>query len=155
MENFLLNKGSWLALGFLFLVVVFSLAVVLVGRTNAPQSANALAGSDAKLTSVDATSFAQSLSNQKIIIDVRTPAEFQEGHISNAVNLDFYDANFKQRLSEMDRTSSYAIYCRSGNRSEQTLALMRSLGFADVTDLQGGVIAWERGGGKLCIGVSC
>jgi rhodanese-related sulfurtransferase len=52
-----------------------------------------------------------------VILDVRTPAEFAEGHIDRAVNLDVQSRDFEKRLRTLDRNKSYLVYCRTGNRS--------------------------------------
>lgn len=79
-----------------------------------------------------------------VILDVRTPEEFAEGHLEGAVMIDFYNDNFADQLAELDPDVPYLLYCRSGNRSGQTAALMTTLGFSDVADINGGVIAWSE-----------
>ena len=88
--------------------------------------------------------------DERIIIDVRTSKEYDDGHIKGARNIDFYSENFAFDMEELDKSAKYSIYCRSGNRSGQALVLMESLGFEDVIDLDGGVVAWERAGETLC-----
>lgn len=84
------------------------------------------------------------------VIDVRTPEEHRAGAIfPDAKLIDFYAADFQTQLSELDKNQPYLIYCRSGNRTGQTLAIMKSLGFMEVHDLKGGKNAWERDGRKL------
>jgi rhodanese-related sulfurtransferase len=80
------------------------------------------------------------------VIDVRTPEEFGEGHISGATMIDFYAPDFADQIGKLDRDQRYLVYCRSGNRSGQTTALMAELGFERVADLDGGVIAWSAAG---------
>jgi len=80
------------------------------------------------------------------VLDVRTPEEFDSGHLEDAVNIDFYEAAFADEIAQLDRDASYVLYCRSGNRSGQTLALMRELGFTDVHDVAGGIVAWSEAG---------
>lgn len=70
-----------------------------------------------------------------IIIDVRTPEEFNSGHLEGAVNLDVTDAGFDARIAALDPAASYIVYCRSGNRSAQAAARMRTAGLGDITDL--------------------
>jgi rhodanese-related sulfurtransferase len=72
-----------------------------------------------------------------MIIDVRTPSEFDEQHLDGAVNINLQADDFVDRISELDRNGSYAVYCRSGNRSAEAVAAMRTLGFTDVTDYGG------------------
>lgn len=88
--------------------------------------------------------------NERTVIDVRTAAEFNDGHINGSKNIDFYSTSFTNELNELDKNAPYLIYCRSGNRSKQALYIMESLGFTDVLDLAGGVIAWEENDNILC-----
>lgn len=85
-------------------------------------------------------------SNDPVIIDVRTPAEFAEGRVEGAVLIDFYESDFADRIAELDRSGSYVIYCRSGNRSSQARNLMADLGFVDVADIDGGIVGWVEAG---------
>ncbi len=78
-----------------------------------------------------------------IILDVRTPEEFADGHLEDAVMIDFYEPDFADRLAELDPDQPYLLYCRSGNRSGQTTAIMKELGFSDVADVDGGILAWS------------
>ncbi|HSM65560.1 MAG TPA: rhodanese-like domain-containing protein, partial [Ilumatobacteraceae bacterium] len=81
-----------------------------------------------------------------VILDVRTPEEFAEGHIDGAVLVDFYDADFADQLAALDPDVPYLVYCRSGNRSGQTLPLMQQLGFGSAVDVGGGILAWADAG---------
>lgn len=81
-----------------------------------------------------------------VVLDVRTPEEFAEGHIENAVMLDFYRDDFADRLAELDPTTPYVLYCRSGNRSGRTLQMMADLGFDTVYNVDGGIISWLDAG---------
>lgn len=80
------------------------------------------------------------------VIDVRTPEEFGAGHLDGATMIDFYADTFADEISELDPDETYLVYCRSGNRSGQTAAMLAELGFAQIYDLDGGVIAWEADG---------
>jgi phage shock protein E len=70
-----------------------------------------------------------------VLLDVRTAEEFADGHLDGAVNLSILDADFLDRVAQLDRSVSYGIYCRSGNRSAAALEAMRELGFTDLVDL--------------------
>ena len=78
-----------------------------------------------------------------VILDVRTPEEFAEGHIENAVNIDFYADAFPDELDGLDRNRTYLIYCRSGGRSGSTTKMMKELGFKDVYNMEGGINSWR------------
>lgn len=80
--------------------------------------------------------------DSRTLLDVRTPAEYAEGHLRDAVNADMSDPGFATWLADQPRDAAYAIYCRSGNRSGQVAAQMRELGFTDVVDLDGGIVDW-------------
>lgn len=81
-----------------------------------------------------------------VILDVRTPAEFSGGHLSDATNLDFEDPAFQERLGRLSKDATYVVYCRTGNRSADASGLMRDRGFTRVYDVQGGIVAWQEAG---------
>lgn len=81
-----------------------------------------------------------------VVLDVRTPEEYEEGHLEGAVLVDFYAADFADQLGQLDPNVPYLLYCRSGNRSGQTRAMMADLGFTDVADVEGGITAWAAAG---------
>lgn len=83
------------------------------------------------------------------LIDVRTPKEFNEGHINKAKNIDFFDTNFLAKMSELNKDAPLYIYCRSGNRSGKAAAKLKELGFKEVYDLKGGVLDWKKNDLKL------
>ena len=80
------------------------------------------------------------------VIDVRTPEEYEEGHIEGAVLIDLSSDTFTDRVAELDPDQEYLVYCRSDNRSGQAVAIMRDLGFERLWDLDGGVIAYAAAG---------
>ena len=77
-----------------------------------------------------------------IIIDVRTPEEFAEGHIEGAINIDFQSENFRGQIGELNRNNKYLIYCRSGNRSRGALDVMVEIDFREVYHLSAGIMKW-------------
>ncbi len=74
------------------------------------------------------------MSTVTAVIDVRTPAEFSEGHLEGAVNIDWQDPSFADQVSQLAKDGTYVIYCRSGNRSGQAIEAMTSMGFTDLTN---------------------
>ena len=76
-----------------------------------------------------------SLTPASVVIDVRTAAEFAEGHVQGAINLDVESGAFQAKLSSLDKTVGYALYCRSGRRSAIAAELMATAGFTEVRDL--------------------
>jgi len=81
-----------------------------------------------------------------ITLDVRTPGEFNEGHIEGALLVDFQSGNFENEIASLDKSKTYAVYCRSGNRSGQAVKVMSDAGFTDLYNLDGGVIGWANAG---------
>lgn len=93
-----------------------------------------------------AASTIESPPDDLVILDVRTAEEFAEGHVEGATMLDFYRDDFAEELAQLDRDVPYVVYCRSGNRSGQTLELMRELGFTSVEEVDGGIVSWVDAG---------
>lgn len=81
-----------------------------------------------------------------IVLDVRTSEEFEAGHLEGAMMIDFYAPDFAEQLADLDPNQPYLLYCRSGNRSGQTTAIMERLGFTNVADIDGGIVAWGEAG---------
>jgi rhodanese-related sulfurtransferase len=74
------------------------------------------------------------------MLDVRTPREFVAGHIQGATDVDFENPNFSSEIEKLDKTKPYFVYCRSGNRSGQAVAVMKKQGFQKIIELRGGIV---------------
>lgn len=72
-----------------------------------------------------------------ILLDVRTPEEFEAGHLQGAMNYNVEDGTLEAALSSLDSSESYNVYCQSGRRSAIAIALLNQSGFSRVTDLGG------------------
>ncbi len=95
-------------------------------------------------TSLDPTTFKSLLEDKKgILLDIRTPQEYADDQIDNAVSLDFYSSNFEKKLEELDKNLPYFIYCRTGSNTKVVLETMQKAGFKEVFGLKGGLLAWE------------
>ena len=81
-----------------------------------------------------------------VVLDVRRPVEFSEGHLENAKNIDFFGADFADQLKKLDPEKPYLVHCASGGRSTKALEQMRELGFVKVYHLDGGMKAWLEAG---------
>jgi phage shock protein E len=106
---------------------------------------NAISGIST-MSAVDAAAITDDPPEGLVVLDVRTPEEFAEGHLDGAVLVDFYDADFAEQLAALDPDVPYLVICRSGNRSGQTLGIMEQLGFTSAADVDGGIIAWAGAG---------
>ncbi len=82
-----------------------------------------------------------------VVIDIRTSEEHAAGYIAptNLV-MDYYAPDFKDRLAKLDKDASYLLYCRSGRRTGAALQAMKELGFKDIHDIAGGLVAWTAAG---------
>ncbi len=125
-----------------FLAAVLTMVVLLGACTGSTATDTNL-----KLSSVDEVAeFTASPPNDLVVLDIRTPEEFAAGHLAGAINIDYYAADFEAKLSELDLTVPYVMYCNSGNRSGNALPLMDSMGFEEVYELDGGIQAWYTAG---------
>jgi phage shock protein E len=79
---------------------------------------------------------------QAILIDVRTPEEFNAGHIQKALNINFFDENFIEQIQELPTDKPLYIYCRSGKRSLNASKALSQLGL-EVVNLEGGFNAYS------------
>lgn len=77
------------------------------------------------------------------MIDVRTPEEFNSGHIAGAINIPVQELS--ERLSEVPDDKEIVVYCRSGNRSATASDILTNGGYEGVYDM-GGIIAWQQAG---------
>ena len=83
------------------------------------------------------------------LLDVRTPEEFDEGHIAGATLVDANESDFLEKaLDVLDANRPVAVYCRSGRRSARAASWLSAKGYK-VTNLDGGVIAWQDAGKTL------
>jgi rhodanese-related sulfurtransferase len=76
-----------------------------------------------------------------VLVDVREPYEFAEGHVPGAVNIPL--ASLGGRLKELDPTAETIVICRSGHRSATAAKLLKRAGFTDVHNVRGGTMAWR------------
>jgi rhodanese-related sulfurtransferase len=78
-----------------------------------------------------------------IVLDVRTPDEFSEGHIAGAINVDYNSGGFRTELAGLDKKKTYIVYCRTGRRSTDAVRIMKEMGFTDLLRINGDVIRWK------------
>lgn len=88
-----------------------------------------------------------------IVIDVRTTEEHSDNHVKNSMNIDIYKSDFKEKISKLDKSKIYKLYCRTGNRSGQALKLMQNMGFENVENL-GSVSQAAKKLNRTCEGLS-
>jgi phage shock protein E len=83
-------------------------------------------------------------SKEFVILDVRSPEEYSDSHIANAVNINYNSRSFQNELEKLEKNNKYLVYCRSGHRSSNAVKVMKNLGFTDLYNLTGGIQKWKR-----------
>ena len=95
---------------------------------------------------MSATEFSQKIDKKgQILLDVRTPSEYESGHLANSINIDWNGSDFDQQISKLDSKEAVYIYCLSGGRSHTAAEKMRSKGFT-VYEMEGGILQWRKAG---------
>ena len=106
--------------------------------------------STAGAINMDVVEFSKKIAEPGVLIlDVRTPGEVAEGFIEGARMIDFQGGSFETEIESLDKNATYAVYCRSGNRSGQAVKIMQDAGFFNLYNLEGGVIDWANQGMPL------
>lgn len=124
--------------------VILLITVLLMNNSSEPTK-------DILFETVSASEFNSSLDEDSVILDIRTPEEYALGRIEGSKNIDFYSPDFSSKLDELDKDAEYKIYCNSGNRSKSAMGIMKSLGFTNVVELDGGIQDWAAFGLDTCI----
>lgn len=81
-----------------------------------------------------------------VVLDIRTPEEYNEVRLDGAINVDYYATDFADQLDTLDKNNPYVMYCRSGNRSSDAVETMKDLGFTEVYEIDGGIVNWYEAG---------
>lgn len=82
-------------------------------------------------------------SNNEVILDVRTPEEFGEGHIKDAILINFHDDDFTAQVNQIDKQLPVYVYCASGVRSDKAASILKEEGFKEVYVLKKGLNEWR------------
>ena len=83
------------------------------------------------------------------LVDVRTPEEYEEGHIDEFQNIDFLSDTFLEDIKKLDKNKPVIVYCKSGGRSERCSKLLVEKGFTKIYDLEGGITKWKSEGNEV------
>ena len=105
-------------------------------------------GEAAKIQTIRSQDAKALLDQQKdvVVLDIRTPGEFNAGHLANAQHLDFYESDFAQKLKALDPKTPYLVYCAVGGRSREAVRMMQQMGFQQVYDATEGFAALKNAG---------
>ncbi|WP_298363348.1 rhodanese-like domain-containing protein [uncultured Lutibacter sp.] len=120
---------------------IFFIAVISFGCKN-PKPSKTVTQSGI-INVVTPIEFKDKIQNNTLI-DIRTPREFEQGHIAGAININLYDKSFLEQIAKYDVSKPIFIYCRSGSRTSSASKKIANLGFTQIYDLQGGISNWYR-----------
>ncbi len=98
---------------------------------------------------VDPVEFQKLIDEGGVVLDVRSPGELAEGSIKGYTQINFFEGSFKAEIEKLDKSKTYLVYCRSGNRSGQACAIMDGMGFENLYNLNGGIGAWNSSIGVI------
>ncbi len=81
-----------------------------------------------------------------VVLDIRTPKEYEEGHVKDALNINFKSSGFAGEVAKLDKGKTYVVYCRSGNRSGKSMPVLKRQGLGKVYHIHKGFKDWKASG---------
>jgi rhodanese-related sulfurtransferase len=141
-----LHQNNVLMKYVLFLMLLTATTIGCDAQTKQP--AGQSVSSQSATRDVNAKEFHELMHGRKecLVIDVRTPQETAAGVLPGALKININDAAFDQQVSRLEREKPVFVYCRSGARSSSAMQKMKAMGFKEVYNLAGGIMAWQRAG---------
>lgn len=126
--------------------VVVSLFTVSCGNSQNQTPETAIASTEV-IVNVDAKTFGElSVSQPGTILDVRTPEEWAEGTLKDAVKINYQGDNFESEVESLDKNAPVYVYCKRGGRSSSAADILKEKGFSKVYNLDGGITSWQENG---------
>ena len=117
---------------------VLSLLILFLGLTSC------LKNQSEGVQVLDVAKYEQKMTQPDVqLIDVRTPEEFAEGHLENAINMDINGDNFDASVASLDKEKPVMVYCKAGGRSAKAATKLKEMGFKSISDLDGGITNWN------------
>jgi len=128
------------------ILLLASLFVLGINFSSSQTNQNSKQQSPVGKISVD--EFEQKLNSTKNaqLVDVRTPEEYVKGHVKGAKNINWNGKDFETEINTLDKNTPVFVYCLGGGRSAAAAAKMKELGFKEIYDMQGGMMAWNNSG---------
>ncbi len=126
------------------ILIVFAVSTVSAQTTQPASTAGSVSANSPALLRPKLFKKQFEKAKNKVLIDVRTPEEFAEGHLRKAQNIDYQNDNFKEQISKLDKSKTYFLYCRSGKRTAGAAEVMQKTGFENIVVLEGGLLAWKE-----------
>ncbi|MFV0141420.1 MULTISPECIES: rhodanese-like domain-containing protein [unclassified Empedobacter] len=110
-------------------------------------NSSSLEGKEAKIEEITSTldnvNEINFKSKKNVLLDVRTPKEFAEGHVPGAVNIDVKNPNFEEEIQKLDTKKNYFIYCKSGVRAKLATEKMQEKGFKNAKNFKDGMSTYK------------
>jgi phage shock protein E len=116
----------------LFYLVVLLLQLSTIGACQSPGNYKTVEEKEFKeLTKKENT----------VVLDVRTPEEYTQGHLENAQLMNYNSGNFQNEINQLDKSKTYLVYCKAGGRSAKASEELSAKGFK-VYNLKDGISSW-------------
>ena len=97
-----------------------------------------------KVEVIEKAKYKEYIARGQTLVDVRTPEEFEAGHIDGAQNINVKSDAFVREIEKLSKSDTLLVYCRSGKRSLYAAQVMVSFGFEKIYDLEGGFLNWKQ-----------
>lgn len=127
--------------------MIWLLALVCLpsGRVNGADSKSAPPATQPAVKKISLEEFEKMRKDKSaVVLDVRTPREFEAGHVPGAVNIPWQSPDFDKQVEKLDKSKTYLVHCYSGSRSAAATKEMTKLNFDHLFDFSGGMRAYQR-----------
>jgi phage shock protein E len=126
--------------------IIIAFTFFSCGQSSAPATYNTVTPQQ-NIQLLSPTAFQEAMNKETaVLIDVRTPGEYNKGHLKGARLLNIFDDNFESEINKLDKNATYFVYCASGGRSDECVQMMKQKGFMNIYDLDGGFGRWQKEG---------
>jgi len=129
------------------ITAILILSIVTFASCQSSQKKSEATQSENGFEKIDKATFKKMMDQPNtVVLDVRTDIEYKNGHVPNAVHINYYAPNFSEQVAKLDTSKTYLVYCHSGSRSLKACKIMTTdLNFPHVYDFSGGWKAWSSG----------
>lgn len=122
------------------MIRTFYFLIILLGCSSPSQQG---------IVKIDSKKLSELKESGVLVVDIRTPDEFNQGHIPGVIHLDFFDSDFINKMKEQDISKPLILHCASGGRSGKAALMLQKAGFSLIYDYSGGFSDWKSKGLKI------
>ncbi len=126
------------------LIILFGCGTSAKKELPVTQKNDSIPVSPSKLLNVNEFELKLSSTPNGQIVDVRTPEEYDKGHIEGSVNINYQGNNFTADIEKLDKLKPTFVYCQSGGRSAESCSYMANHGFKELYELKNGFSSWTH-----------